>query len=70
MTAILVMLAVVAAVLAAAFGYVGWRDRRRLSSDDDPDVVRAARAESHRRAAEREHVQHDGWNNAGHGFGG
>ncbi|MCW3816073.1 hypothetical protein ONA91_16650 [Micromonospora sp. DR5-3] len=67
---VLVVLAVVAAVVAAAVGYVGWRDRRRLSSDDEPGVVRAARAERHRRAAEREHVQSDGWNRGGHGFTG
>ncbi|MEU8265082.1 hypothetical protein AB0C02_31290 [Micromonospora sp. NPDC048999] len=36
-------------------GYAGWRDRRRLSADDDPAAVRAA---------EREHARHDGWNTA------
>ncbi|MFU8852372.1 hypothetical protein ACNAW0_15490 [Micromonospora sp. SL1-18] len=70
MTAVMVVLAMAAALLATVFGYVGWRDRRRVSSDDDPAVLRAARAERHRRAAEREHAQHDGWNNGGHGFTG
>jgi uncharacterized iron-regulated membrane protein len=70
MTTVLVTLAGVGALVAAVVGYVAWRDRRRLSSDDDPGVMRAARAESHRRAAEREHAQSDGWNRGGHGFTG
>ncbi|MFU8871467.1 hypothetical protein [Micromonospora sp. SL4-19] len=68
MMAFLVVLAVAAVLLAALFGYVGWRDRHRLSSDDDRAVVRAARSESYRRAAERDHAQSDGWNRGGHGL--
>ncbi|MFE9206467.1 hypothetical protein [Micromonospora sp. NPDC007230] len=70
MTAVLMTLAAVAALVATLFAYVGWRDRRRRSADDDPAVVRAARTESHRRAAEREHAQSDAWNRGGHGFTG
>ncbi|NES30016.1 hypothetical protein GCE86_06940 [Micromonospora terminaliae] len=69
MTTVLVTLAVVAAVVAVMVGFVSWRDRRR-AAEEDPAAVRAARAERHRRAAEREHAQHDGWNNGGHGFTG
>ncbi|SCG73904.1 hypothetical protein GA0070613_5411 [Micromonospora inositola] len=64
------VLAVFALLVAVAVAYVGWRDRRRLSSDDDPEVVRAARGERHRRVAERQHAQSDGWNRGGHGFTG
>jgi type VI protein secretion system component VasK len=70
MTTVLVTLAVVAAVVAVTVGLVSWRDRRRRATDEDPAAVRAARGEQHRRAAEREHVQHEGWNNGGHGFTG
>ncbi|WP_406044429.1 hypothetical protein OG799_08060 [Micromonospora sp. NBC_00898] len=70
MRTFVVVLAVFALLVAAAVAYVGWRDRRRLSSDDDPEVVRAARAEGHRREAERQHAQSDGWNRGGHGFTG
>ncbi|MCP3785716.1 hypothetical protein NLX85_20335 [Micromonospora sp. A3M-1-15] len=70
MTTVLVTLAVVAVVVAAVVGYVSWRDRRRRATEEDPAAVRAARGEQHRRAAEREHAQHDGWNNGGHGFSG
>jgi hypothetical protein len=70
MTTVLVALAVVAAVVAVLVGYVSWRDRRRQAAEEDPAAVRAARAEQHRRAAEREHVQHESWNNGGHGFTG
>ncbi|WP_262286132.1 hypothetical protein [Micromonospora sp. MA102] len=70
MATILVTLAVVAAVVAVVAGFVSWRDRRRRATEEDPVAVRAARAEQHRRAAEREHAQHDGWNNGGHGFTG
>lgn len=66
----MVVLAVLAVLVAAAVAYVSWRDRRRLSSDDDPEVVRAARGERHRREAERQHAQSDGWNRGGHGFTG
>ncbi|KAB1912259.1 hypothetical protein [Micromonospora sp. AMSO31t] len=70
MTTVLVTLAVVATVVAVVVVFVSWRDRQRRAFQEDPEAVRAARAEQHRRAAEREHVQHDGWNNGGHGFTG
>ncbi|MFG3602897.1 hypothetical protein [Micromonospora chersina] len=70
MTTVLVTLAVVAVVVATALGYVSWRGRRRRAAEEDPAVLRAARGEQHRRAAERAHAQHDAWNNGGHGFTG
>ncbi|MBY8875898.1 hypothetical protein K7640_29125 [Micromonospora sp. PLK6-60] len=70
MTTVLVTLAVLAVAAAAVLGYVRLRDRRRSPGDEDAAAVRAARAERHRRAAEREHAQHDGWNRGGHGFTG
>lgn len=70
MRTFLVVLAVFALLVVAAVAYAGWRDRRRPSSDDDPEVVRAARGERHRRESERQHAQSDGWNRGGHGFTG
>ncbi|MGR6320318.1 hypothetical protein Q2K19_24275 [Micromonospora soli] len=70
MTTVVVVLATVVLLLAAVVGYVGWRDRRRAAADEDREATGAARAEWHRRAAEREHEYGDGWNRDGQGYSG
>jgi uncharacterized iron-regulated membrane protein len=67
MTIMLMALAVLALLMAVFAGYVGWRDRRRSAADEDRAAT--ARAEQHRWAAQREHPQGDGWNQAGSGYG-
>ncbi|GHJ54880.1 hypothetical protein Nm8I071_41870 [Nonomuraea sp. TT08I-71] len=69
MTTVLVA-AVGLVLLGMVVGYVSGRGRRRRVTEEDPAVLRAARGEQHRRAAERAHAQHDAWNNGGHGFTG
>ncbi|MET8834583.1 hypothetical protein ABZV78_11790 [Micromonospora sp. NPDC004540] len=53
MTTVLVTLAVVAAVVAAAVGYVSWRDRRRSTPDEDRGAERDAESRRHRYEAQR-----------------
>ncbi|MGS2615682.1 hypothetical protein ACVCAH_14350 [Micromonospora sp. LZ34] len=53
MTAWWVLLSIMALAAAGAFGYVGWRDRRRLSSPDDTAAAGQARIAQERHAAER-----------------
>jgi hypothetical protein len=65
MTTVVVTLAVVGLLMAVFVGYVSRRDRRRAATGEDGAAIRAARAESHQRAAEREHEHGDGWNNRG-----
>ena len=56
MTMIWTLVAVLA-VIAAVVGYVGWRDRRRLSSGDDAAADRTGQAQAHRQSAEAHGVQ-------------
>lgn len=69
MTTVLVALAAAALLMTVIVGYVSWRDRRRAATGEDRAAVRAARAEWHRRAAEREHEYGDGWNRDSGGYG-
>ncbi|MEU2615577.1 hypothetical protein ABZ570_28980 [Micromonospora sp. NPDC007271] len=59
MTTPLVALAMSAVVVAAAGGYVAWRDRRRATSDEDRTAAREATARQHRYEAERHGAQAD-----------
>lgn len=68
MTAVLVAVGLLL-LGAGVVGYVWRRDKHR-TVDEDPAAARAARAERHRRAAERARAEHDGWNSGGHGFTG
>lgn len=68
MTTVAVVSALVALLVAVVVGYVRWRDRRRSAPEEDRGVAGAARARWHRRAAERERAQSDGWNRGGHGY--
>ncbi|WP_446220328.1 hypothetical protein [Micromonospora sp. IBHARD004] len=59
MTTILVVLAVLAVVVAGAYGAVAWRERR--SAPGDPAAAREARVRQHRYEAERHGSQGDTW---------
>lgn len=67
MTTVLVVLAIVAVLVAAVFGYVAWRDRMRLASADDAAAARDARAHQQRYEAERHGSQGDTWQRGQHG---
>ena len=56
MTMIWTMAAVLAAI-AAVIGYVGWRDRRRLSSGGDAAANEVGQAQAHQQSAEWRGVQ-------------
>jgi type II secretory pathway pseudopilin PulG len=58
----LVVLGIGMTLAAAAYGYVAWRDRRRLSSAEDSAAARTARSTQERYAAERHAAQGDVWN--------
>ena len=69
MTLVWVVLAVTAGLIVACMSYVGWRDRRRLSSGDDGSAARTARSEAERQSAMREGVQGSTWDQGrGDGF--
>ncbi|MBM0225184.1 MULTISPECIES: hypothetical protein [Micromonospora] len=53
----LVVLAVVAAVFAAGYGFVAWRDRARQASGEESAAARDARARQQRYEAERHGAQ-------------
>ncbi|WP_406044428.1 hypothetical protein OG799_08055 [Micromonospora sp. NBC_00898] len=53
----LVVLAVVAAVFAAGYGFVTWRDRARHASGEESAAARDARARQQRYEAERHGAQ-------------
>ncbi len=61
MTVVWVILAVMAGLFVACIGFVGWRDRRRLSSADDTSAGRTALAEAERHAAGRHGAQGSTW---------
>ncbi|MDT0528169.1 hypothetical protein RM555_04070 [Micromonospora sp. DSM 115977] len=61
MTAVAVSLAVFVVVLIAAFVFVGWRDRNRLSSPEDSAAMRDAASTQARYAAERHGAQGEVW---------
>ncbi|MEU8262484.1 hypothetical protein AB0C02_17860 [Micromonospora sp. NPDC048999] len=61
MTAVLVSLVVFIVLLVAVFGFIGWRDRKRLSSPEDSAAARDARSDQERYAAERHGVQGEVW---------
>ncbi len=50
-------LAAVLGAIAAVIGYVGWRDRRRLSSGDDAAANEAGQARADQQSAEWRGVQ-------------
>ncbi|WP_111135702.1 hypothetical protein [Micromonospora deserti] len=53
MTAWWVLVGIVVLLVVGTFGYVGWRDRRRLSSPDDNAAAGQARVAQERHEAER-----------------
>ncbi|WP_130335103.1 hypothetical protein [Micromonospora kangleipakensis] len=55
----LVVLVVVAAVFAAGYGFVAWRDRARNTSGEESAAARDARARQQRYEAERHGTQGD-----------
>ncbi|MGR6322009.1 hypothetical protein Q2K19_15620 [Micromonospora soli] len=57
MTAMAVTLVGLLLLVAAVVVFVAWRDRNRLSSDEDPGAVLRAGAEQDRHEAERHIVQ-------------
>ncbi|MEU3452612.1 hypothetical protein ABZ671_03265 [Micromonospora sp. NPDC006766] len=57
MTTMAVLLVVVVVLVLAVVVFLSWRDRNRLSSDEDSTAVRHASADQHRREAERHSVQ-------------
>ncbi|MFC0033267.1 hypothetical protein ACFFMM_27475 [Micromonospora chaiyaphumensis] len=59
MTTVLVTLAVVAAVVAVAVGFVSWRDRRRSTPDEERGAERDAESRRHRYEASRHASQSD-----------
>ncbi|MFU8852373.1 hypothetical protein ACNAW0_15495 [Micromonospora sp. SL1-18] len=59
MTTIVVAVTVVAVVVAAAVGYVSWRDRRRSIPDEDRTAARSAQADQQRYERERHGAQAD-----------
>jgi hypothetical protein len=61
MTTVAVSLAVLVVVLIAAVAFVGWRDRQRLASREDPAVARDAAATQAQGAAERHGAQGAVW---------
>jgi FtsZ-interacting cell division protein ZipA len=61
MTTVWAILIIVAVLLVASLVYVGWRDRRRLSSADDQAASRTAASEAERHAAERHGQQGGVW---------
>ncbi|WP_157746581.1 hypothetical protein [Micromonospora inositola] len=61
MATVLVSLGVAVALMIAAFVFVGWRDRRRLSSPEDSAAAREAAAAQERYAAERYGDQGELW---------
>jgi hypothetical protein len=61
MTAVVVSLAVFVVVLLAAFVFVGWRDRNRISSPEDSAAVREATSTQAQYAAERHGAQGEVW---------
>ncbi|MGC1209841.1 MAG: hypothetical protein WA890_01025 [Micromonospora sp.] len=67
MTTILVVLAVVVALVTAAFGVVTRRDRRRSALGEDATAVRDARVRQQHYEAERHGSQGDTWQRGQHG---
>ncbi|MEU4779092.1 hypothetical protein [Micromonospora sp. NPDC023633] len=61
MTAVVVALTVFVVLLIAAFVFVGWRDRKRLSSHEDSAAARDAASAQARYAAERHGAQGEVW---------
>ncbi|MEU4679967.1 hypothetical protein [Micromonospora sp. NPDC023737] len=61
MTLVVVSVVVFVVLLVAAFVFVGWRDRERLSSAEDSAAARDAAAVQERHAAERHVVQGEVW---------
>ncbi|MEU5946191.1 hypothetical protein ABZ793_11585 [Micromonospora sp. NPDC047465] len=61
MKPVVVSLITFAALLIAAFVFVGWRDRKRFSSPEDSASARDARSTQERYAAERHAVQGEVW---------
>ncbi|MEU7928096.1 hypothetical protein [Micromonospora sp. NPDC049801] len=61
MTSLVVSLGALVVLLVAAFVFVGWRDRKRLSSPEDSAAGRDARSAQERHAAERHGAQGDVW---------
>ncbi|MEU5723590.1 hypothetical protein [Micromonospora sp. NPDC047738] len=61
MKVLVVSLVVVAVGLIGLFVFVGWRDRKRLSSREDAEAARDARSTQERYAAERHGVQGEVW---------
>ncbi|MEU8265083.1 hypothetical protein AB0C02_31295 [Micromonospora sp. NPDC048999] len=59
MTTILVASAVAVVLVAAAVGYVSWRDRRRSTPDEDRAATRSAQADQQRYERERHGLQAD-----------
>ncbi|MFU8872306.1 hypothetical protein [Micromonospora sp. SL4-19] len=57
MTTVVVSLVAFVMLLVAAFVFVGWRDRHRLSSPEDSAAARDARSEQERAAVERHGLQ-------------
>ncbi|MFF0230594.1 hypothetical protein [Micromonospora sp. NPDC005254] len=61
MTSLAVSLGAVVVLLIAAFVFVAWRDRKRLSSPEDSAAGRDARSAQERHAAERHGAQGEVW---------
>lgn len=61
MTVVVVFIVIFVLLLVAAFVFIGWRDRKRLSSADDSAAARDASAMRERYAAERHAVQGEVW---------
>ncbi|MER5332779.1 hypothetical protein [Micromonospora sp. NPDC002717] len=61
MKPVVVSLVAFAALLIAAFIFIGWRDRKRHSSPEDSAAARDARSTQERYAAERHAVQGEVW---------
>ncbi|WP_327033429.1 hypothetical protein [Micromonospora ureilytica] len=53
MTAVVISLVVAVVLVVAAVVFVGWRDRNRLSSDEDPTSAREASTDQYRHEVER-----------------
>ncbi|MEV6375520.1 hypothetical protein [Micromonospora musae] len=58
---LVVVLVVLVVLLVAAFVFVGWRDRKRLSGAEDTAAARDAASIQEQHAAERHSVQGEVW---------
>ncbi|MET8084603.1 hypothetical protein [Micromonospora sp. NPDC005237] len=61
MTSLVVSLVALVVLLIAAFIFVAWRDRRRLSTPEDSAAGRDATSAQERHAAERHAAQGEVW---------